>query len=89
MILYGHLYTVKQILTENSERGESHLAVLRDNAEIILLHKACMELDNSWVVQLGKELGLQIGLHSLIWIKISNRDFLQYLSAAKQTSKQK
>lgn len=43
-----------------------------------------MELDDGWVVQLGQELGLQTGLHGLIWIESSNRDFLQYLPAAKK-----
>lgn len=85
MSLYRQLFSLKQIFIKISKREEeSHLTVLRDNAQIILLHKTCMELDNGWVVQLGKELGLQIGLHSLIWIESSNRDFLQDLSAAKK-----
>ena len=46
-----------------------------------------MELDNGRVVQLGKELGLQICLHSLFWVEFSNRDFLQYFSAAKKKKK--
>lgn len=76
---------MKQIFIKISKsEGESHLTILCDNAELILLHKVCMELDNSWVIQLGKELGLQSGLHSLIWIEFSNTDFLQYLSAAKK-----
>lgn len=69
------------------KKWESHLTVLRDNAEIISFHKACMELDDGWVVQLGQELGLQTGLHGLIWIESSNRDFLQYLPAAKKKKK--
>lgn len=84
MSLYRWLFTVKQIFIKISKRGVSHLTVLCDNAETILLHKACVELDNGWVVQLGNEWGLQIGLHSLIQIEFSNRDFLQYLSAAKK-----
>ena len=79
---------MKQIFIKTSKpEAESHLTVLCDNAELILLHKVCMELDNSWVIQPGKELGLQSGLHSLIWIEFSNTDFLQYLSAAKKKKK--
>ena len=81
---------MKQIFIKTSKpEAESHLTVLCDNAELILLHKVCMELDNSWVIQPGKELGLQSGLHSLIWIEFSNTDFLQYLSAAKKKKKKK
>lgn len=76
---------MKQIFIKilKTER-ESHLTVLGDDAEVILLHEACMELDNGWVVQLGKESGLQTRLHSLIWVELSNTDFLQYLPVAKK-----
>lgn len=87
MALHGLVtsFSIKQVFIKISRReGNSHLTVLCDDAEIILLHKAGVELDNGWVVQLGKELGLQIGLHSVIWIESSHRDFLQYLSAAKK-----
>ena len=79
---------MKYIFIKVSKReGESHLTVLCDNAETILLHKARVKLDNGWIVQLGKELGLQSGLHSLIWIEFFNRDFLQDLSVAKKEKK--
>lgn len=41
---------MQQIFTNISKREESHLTVFCDNAKIVLLHEACMELDNGWMI---------------------------------------
>lgn len=69
--------------------GLSHLTILGDDAEDVLLQETVVELQDGGMVELGEQLGLRLDLHCLVGVQVTHWYLLQHLAArAKQASEE-
>ena len=62
-------------------QSDSHLTILSDNTEVLLVNEAVVKLHDSWMVKISQQIRLVHCINCLVWLQISHWYFFQNFPA--------